>query len=225
MVAVPEMSSRDKLLLAAQRLFFSKGYDNSSVNEIIAAVGVSKGAFYHYFESKQDILEALVADLTAQLAQNMAGILADESLAVLDKWQKLVAASNEWKLERKTELLQLARVLMSDDNVLLRYKLREARKEVLVGTVGQIVAQGVAEGVFMTPLVAEAAEMVVALHMAFGESVNEILINQAAYNEPAQLVKRKLEAVQMGMERILAAPAGSMPLVADEASLLAWFDE
>lgn len=49
----------DELMSAAQTLFLEKGVEATTISEIIARAGVAKGTFYHYFESKQHIIEAL----------------------------------------------------------------------------------------------------------------------------------------------------------------------
>src|SRR6201988_5503764 len=58
---------RAELLDRAAGLFLSHGYDNVSLNDLIADAGVSKGAFYHWFPSK-DALIAALAERTAQEA-------------------------------------------------------------------------------------------------------------------------------------------------------------
>lgn len=45
-----------RLLAAATQLFAEQGYDRTSVQEIVVAAGVTKGALYHYFGSKEDLL-------------------------------------------------------------------------------------------------------------------------------------------------------------------------
>ncbi|WP_328462402.1 TetR/AcrR family transcriptional regulator [Streptomyces sp. NBC_00669] len=52
--AVPE-----RLLAEATRLFAERGYDRTSVQEIVEAAGVTKGALYHYFGSKDDLLHEI----------------------------------------------------------------------------------------------------------------------------------------------------------------------
>ncbi|SDP25246.1 TetR/AcrR family transcriptional regulator [Actinacidiphila guanduensis] len=52
--AVPE-----RLLAEATRLFAERGYDRTSVQEIVAAAGVTKGALYHYFGAKDDLLHEI----------------------------------------------------------------------------------------------------------------------------------------------------------------------
>ncbi|WP_329180313.1 MULTISPECIES: TetR/AcrR family transcriptional regulator [unclassified Streptomyces] len=54
--AVPE-----RLLAEATRLFAERGYDRTSVQEIVEAAGVTKGALYHYFGSKDDLLHEIYA--------------------------------------------------------------------------------------------------------------------------------------------------------------------
>ena len=59
--------TRLHLLEAATRLFSQQGYDASSVAEICALAGVSKGAFYHHFESKQALFLALLEEWLTHL--------------------------------------------------------------------------------------------------------------------------------------------------------------
>ncbi|GHF40608.1 TetR family transcriptional regulator [Streptomyces mashuensis] len=48
-----------RLLAAATRLFAERGYDRTSVQDIVEAAGVTKGALYHYFGSKDDLLHEI----------------------------------------------------------------------------------------------------------------------------------------------------------------------
>jgi Bacterial regulatory proteins, tetR family len=50
---------RSEILDQAIALFLSRGYDTTSLNDIIAEAGISKGAFYHYFPSKEALIAAL----------------------------------------------------------------------------------------------------------------------------------------------------------------------
>ena len=52
-------NTKGKIVSAAWKLFYEQGYDNTTVEEIIAESGTSKGSFYHYFEGKDALLETL----------------------------------------------------------------------------------------------------------------------------------------------------------------------
>src|SRR5512140_408512 len=51
---------RDEFIDAAQRLIQSRGYEQMSVQDVLDELGASKGAFYHYFDSKEGLLTAVV---------------------------------------------------------------------------------------------------------------------------------------------------------------------
>lgn len=67
----------DRLLAEATRLFAKQGYDRTSVQEVVEAAGVTKGAMYHYFAAKDDLLHEIygrvLRDQTARLAKFAAG--------------------------------------------------------------------------------------------------------------------------------------------------------
>lgn len=67
---------RERILDAAAKLFARCGYENSSIADLAAAVGVSKAAIYHYYATKQDIYDAIIlnvlSELTAEVSQAVA---------------------------------------------------------------------------------------------------------------------------------------------------------
>ncbi|RVC21179.1 TetR/AcrR family transcriptional regulator, partial [Mesorhizobium sp. M7A.F.Ca.AU.002.02.1.1] len=72
----PELR-REELLDHAQTLFLTQGYDKASLNDVIASAGISKGAFYHYFPSKEALLEALADRFAKQALAGVQDILHD----------------------------------------------------------------------------------------------------------------------------------------------------
>src|SRR2546428_10544389 len=58
--ATRHMVRRDAFLDVAQRLVQAKGYEAMSIQDVLDELEASKGAFYHYFDSKQALLEAVV---------------------------------------------------------------------------------------------------------------------------------------------------------------------
>jgi AcrR family transcriptional regulator len=68
-------SSKDKILEAALDLFAEKGYDATGVQEIVATAGVTKGALYHHFAAKEDILFEIYGSVFAQQLAELDAIL------------------------------------------------------------------------------------------------------------------------------------------------------
>ena len=74
---------RGELIDCAQRLFLSQGYERTTINEVISATGLSKGAFYHHFRSKEDLLEAIAGRFAQQSLGFVEALQADETLGAL----------------------------------------------------------------------------------------------------------------------------------------------
>jgi len=215
---------RTEFIACARKFFFEKGYESTSVRDIVDEVGVAKGTFYYYFDSKQAILEALVAELSAQKHMLFEAIVADETLNAMQKWTRAVQVIGGWKLERKAELIAILRVTLKDENVLLRHKLWTQAAQMAAPELAKIIAQGVEESVFETAFVEESAEIVYAILKAFSDTLVGILLNPDNYDNPAALARRKFAAVQTAVERVLNATPGSLPLL-DEHALAAWFED
>lgn len=93
--------TRDEILQASARLFSLHGYHNTSTADILAAVSLSKGAFYHHFRSKQDLAQAILEQLRREYQQkvidpvNALDQLGDRPEAMINKIVEL-NESNSW---------------------------------------------------------------------------------------------------------------------------------
>lgn len=215
---------RSELIACAQKLFYSKGYESTSVRDIVDEIGVAKGTFYYYFDSKTAVLEAVVDELIAQAQAILQEIVADETLAAIPKWIQAFQVVGNWKIERKDEMIALLRLLQRDENVLLRHKRWMQATQVLSPELAKIIAQGVEEGVFETEFIQDSAEMALAITQPLRDTIYDTLLNPDKYDDPAALTWRKITAVQTAIERVLGAPPGSLPII-DEQALAAWFED
>lgn len=73
-----ETATKDRILAAAVDMFARKGYHGAAVEDIVLASGTSKGAFYHYFPSKQAIFLALMDDLAEVVERGVEAVIAAE---------------------------------------------------------------------------------------------------------------------------------------------------
>ena len=63
MTAADETGTRQRIVAAAVALFAEQGFDATSVNQVVARAGVAKGALYHHFDSKDDLLYEVYREL------------------------------------------------------------------------------------------------------------------------------------------------------------------
>ena len=77
---------RAELITAARRLFDEVGVEKTRVSDIVNSVGVAQGVFYYYFQSKDEIVKAVVDEISRELESDISAILNDISA---DFYQKL----------------------------------------------------------------------------------------------------------------------------------------
>ncbi|MEG0355665.1 MAG: TetR/AcrR family transcriptional regulator, partial [Lachnospiraceae bacterium] len=83
-----------RILDVSEQLFLEKGYEHTTIQDIINALGdLSKGAIYHHFKSKEEIIIAVVDRLYVSTKDGCAEIQADKSLNGLQKLRKLFYVS------------------------------------------------------------------------------------------------------------------------------------
>ena len=215
---------RHELIACAQELFYSKGYERTTVGDIVDELGVAKGTFYYYFDSKLAILEAMVDEMISQSVALLHEIVADEMLPVLVKWTRAFQVVAAWKVERKAELLAMLHVMQMDENLVLRYKMQTRAVQLLSPEFAKIVAQGVEEGVFDTEFVDESAGITLSIMQSLADPLYSILLNPDKYEDPVALLRRHFAAVEAAIERVLGAPSGSLSFV-DAQALAIWFED
>lgn len=76
-------STKSRIVKAAWNLFFKNGYEDTTVEDIIAASKTSKGTFYHYFKGKEALLNSL-SYLFDQKYEELYGVI-DPALSAYDK--------------------------------------------------------------------------------------------------------------------------------------------
>jgi AcrR family transcriptional regulator len=213
---------RDEILDAAQALIYSKGYDQMTVQDILDSVQIAKGTFYHYFDSKQALLEAMIDHLMAQMEKIVAPIINDSSLPALEKLQRFASTLDRWKTAQKTFLLAMLRVWYTDDNALVREKVRLIGTRRFVPLIARIIQQGIEEGSIHTPYPDETAEIFFSMVQALEGSIGLLVISTERDQETLLRAERTAAAFNSALERILGASADSLMIV-DPETFRAWF--
>jgi AcrR family transcriptional regulator len=139
---------RAELIDCAQRLFLTRGYERTTINDVIAAAGLSKGAFYHHFRAKEDLLEAIADRFAHESLGFIHALQADPAPSALQQLNRLLSLGRDWKREHMAELRAMFTVLLYPENAVLYHRIVGAASAVLAPALAGIIARGVADGVF-----------------------------------------------------------------------------
>src|SRR5256886_12843501 len=146
--ATLHMVRREAFLDVAQRLVQAKGFESMSIQDVLDELDASKGAFYHYFDSKQALLEAVVERFADVAIAELAPVLNDPKLPALRKLERFFAGIARRKAEQKKLMLAIIEIWNSDGNAIVREKLRRLTVSRMVPLLSAVINQGIDEGVF-----------------------------------------------------------------------------
>jgi AcrR family transcriptional regulator len=214
---------RNQILDSAQKLVYTIGYEQMTIQDILNDLSISKGAFYHYFDSKQALLEGLVDRLLDEAVKGLFPILQDSNLPALEKFQRFFAASSRWKTDHKEYLLAFTRMWYADENALIRQKVQPALIQHMNPLFTEVIHQGIREGVMKTPFPEQAGAVILSLFQALGDA----FIGMYFSDEPGKYTLEQYEdlfaAYTDAMERTIGLSAGSFQLM-DKDTLKEWID-
>lgn len=214
---------RSEILDVAQELFYSRGYEQTSIRDIIETVGIAKGTFYHYFRSKQDLLDALTGRILQRSVQILEPMVEDGQLSALEKLQRLFADAGSLKLENQAFLRTLLPVWFLDDNAIVREKMKAASLREITPLLTQIIRQGVAEGSLTTDYPDDIGEIILQLGQNLSETVSRLLLEAGGDMGVLDAAQRKVAIYEDSITRLLGAPARSVKIV-DIKDFRHWFE-
>ena len=209
---------RQEILNKALSLFIELGYRKTSVERIITELDLAKGTFYYYFKSKADLMEALADQHAEAHYARWKKIIDRQDINAVQKLNLVFKNSMNLKLENKQLIVAYLKAMVDDQNIMLRYKLDEKRNQVAAELLGQVVEQGVDEGLLDTPHPRESIMMALKLAGAMTDELVPLLLNMFQDASYIQSVKEKYNTLTFAMERILGAPSGTIYFF-DEADL------
>lgn len=217
---------RNEILAAAQRLVYTKGYEQMTIQDILDDRQISKGAFYHYFDSKGAVLEALVERMaTEEVLPLVLPIVQDPHLSAIEKLERYFDTGLRWKTAQKTFMLELLRVWLADENAIVRQKLTSMTLKQGTPLITDIIRQGVREGTFDTAYPDQVSHVIIYILLALSDTILELFIADEAELDPARIegtVTAYICALRETVERVLGTPHGTLKLVDPEA-LKQWF--
>lgn len=182
-------NSKEKIIESAFSLFLSKGYDATSTQDIINRSGLSRGAMYHHFKSKEDILRNITEGFYSHMRDFLEQLVADTTLTAKDKMMKMITHSVDdythnqmvncyWSEKIPFALLEEVRYL---NNVCALY-------------LGKIIAQGVENREFECEYPQELAEILIL--------AVDVLLNPTLFKRSFSEVCRRLDLLFLLLKKM-----------------------
>ena len=211
------------LYVQAAPVFEEHGYKGATIKALAHACHLSPASLYHYFGSKEDLLEAVVDRIAESAIASVEPILSDPQRTAPEKLRLVFSGIGAWKADRRELMLALLDVWLSDHNAVVREKLRRRQAIALEGILDRVVGQGLDEGTFRTGSRDHVAGVLAWLLLGAGDTASRLFLERRADSITFTDVEATLDAYREAIERILGAAPGSLVFM-DDATLHLWFD-
>lgn len=197
---------RDEIIKAARELFETKDYDKSTMQDIMGKLNIAKGTIYHYFQSKQALLEAVVENIVDEELEKKKELLNSSRVKNLNAIEKIKILVTENKTDEENE--QILKNLHHPENAEMHTKQLGRYIAKLAPLWAEIFRQGCGEGVFKTDYPLETAEFILA--------GVQFLTDTGFYPWSETQIARRMNAFTVLIETQLGAPAGSFAFLNEQ---------
>jgi len=187
---------RQEIVEAAMNLFLEKSYDHTTTNDVMKTLGIAKGTIYHYFPSKSALLDAVVKQMAADYIGRRIPTLEACTEGALARIACLF--SREALNTKEKETIEC---LHQPGNVTLHARLLAVLVEQMAPVFGDLITEGVKEGVFDTDHPLEVAELLLA--------GIQFLTDEGVHDWTAADLERRAKAFPAIADRLMGARSGS----------------
>ena len=186
---------KKELLNIAYNMFITKGYENTSVDEIIEEAQIAKGTYYYYFQSKEQMLEEVI-DMMIDSESEMARQIIGMDISPPQKIVGIIASIKPTEAEQP-----IKNALFQPENLLMHHKVRQKLINVLTPLLSEVIKEGVKEGIFECDNISERVKML-------------LIISDSTFNE-GTFSQQDISVFIDVTEKLLGAEKGTMSFIYD----------
>jgi AcrR family transcriptional regulator len=208
---------KQDFLRTALDLFYEKGYESTKITDICKEMDVTKGAFYYYFESKEDILVAIAEAFTEKSVDIIRSIINQPGTSVLEKINKMFISINRLKFKERDWRTKFKRAVKSEENLKLQNRIASSLKLSSISMLKELIDAGAREGEFGDIVNSdEMAEFLIntilSLNIAVDDLENELYKTENDNQECISKIEQKVHFYGVMLDRAFQVREGSFDL-------------
>lgn len=191
---------RNEILDTAERLFYTKGYTKTTINDILNEIGIAKGTFYYYFKSKDEVMHAIInriVDYDLVVAKEIAK---DTELSVNAKLLKIMLSQGQGA-QPDSHKKELTEQFQQEGNEIIHQQTLAIIIKKLSPVLAEVVEEGVEQGLFHVERAQETIEFLLA--------GAEFIFDLSSFQWTPQEQENRVLAFLELMENALGAQKGS----------------
>ena len=189
---------KNEILDVSEKLFYTKGYNKTTINDILNEIDIAKGTFYYYFKSKEEVMNEIIMRIIDNDVASSKKIAKNKKLNPIEKIYNILLAQKPENVENKNKILEQIQKL---ENVELHQKSLSLSVIHLSPILADVVREGIEKDIFHTEYPQEIIEYL----LISGQTIFDSTLFQWTPEE----VAKKMNAFIYIMEKLLGSKEGS----------------
>ena len=213
---------RGQILDTAEKLFFEKGYDRTSIQDILDALKLSKGGFYHYFDAKETVLREIcerrwVGRYDRLCAEQRAG-----RRGAVDKLNQILLQASLFEAEDVKFAALLTKLCYRDRDASIRDYRRRVLIDRLSPQLDDVILEGIQSGQLHARQPMGLGRLLLLLACDVNDEICEIFIASQENPDLLAAAVELLNTYREGVELLCGAPFGTVLLLNVTQTVNTW---
>lgn len=189
-------SKKLEITLASVELLDNIGYEQFSLNKVITNQGMTKGAFFHYFESKNELIEAIVHLILDPMFEALEQIAWDIKVTPKQKILDMAIAVGKIKDEHRQTTQQLVRLLQKEENKQIAEIVAEKSMDLFLPLYEHVLVEGNETGDFDIPYPHGSAFMYFSILASLNKEMGKFITSPMSDELCIMKLKDKIKAFE-----------------------------
>lgn len=190
---------KERILDISLSLFLEKGFDDTSISDILRELDIARGTLYYHFESKEAIMDAVIDRIGEKTIQRVEEIVKNKDLTVYEKLYKFFSSMSIQEISEKNQIVDY---LHSPQNALFHEKTEKMILNKVSPLLTEVLYEGINKKIFDNKYPKETARLILV-------AVNGFLDDEILFLSKEDFSIR-LESLIYNIEKILSAKEGSL---------------
>ena len=203
---------KDSILRTAEHLFFEKGYEETSIQDILDELSISKGGFYHHFDSKIAVLTEICRQRGEVELNRVRAEMKGGKLKSVQKLNLLLRYLHMFNREDTDFTALVLKVSYLDGDVNFREQMRAFNASALMPMLDGVIAEGIADGSFFTRHPDQLGRILLMLASDVNDETCRVLAERVDEPECAIEILSLLDAYREAAETLTGAGFGKIEL-------------
>ena len=194
------------IIHSAVKIILEEGANKLSINYLLRKTNLSKGSFFHYFKSKEDLLAEVIHYASQPIVKSMQEVIENKNLNAVAKMTQLYQTAGYTKAKYGKGLGAFSEILYRNENKMFLTEVMDRTFNLCLPILNDLIQEGVNSGYFKVESTQAASYHILTITMRLNQEIGEYLIADDKSGLNKNRLKEKIKLAEQIIRSILNCP-------------------